>query len=67
MSELGVPLAAAKTEGPINKLGVELESVQQCSRLPMKKLHTLRQLLLQVKAARKLTLRELQILTLPVR
>lgn len=63
--ELGVPFAVAKTEGPINKLtflGVELDSVQQCSRLPMDKLLTLKKLFLQAKAAKKLTLKELQVL-----
>lgn len=46
--ELGVPLARGKTEGlpsPLTFLGVELDSVQQCSRLPKDKPVNLRALI----------------------
>lgn len=61
--ELGVPLAQEKTEEPINKLtflGIELDTVAQCSRLPPDKLDTLRALLERALSARKLTLRDIQ-------
>lgn len=38
--ELGIPLAEAKADGPstmLSFLGIELDTVQQCSRLPAKK------------------------------
>lgn len=63
--ELGVPLAHDKTEGPVNKLtflGIELDSVEQCSRLPPDKLSKLRDLLSRSVIAKKLTLRELQVI-----
>lgn len=64
---MGVELAAAKTEGPTNKLtflGVELYSMQQCSRLLADKLATLKQFLLQAKQIypREFTLQKLQVL-----
>lgn len=63
--ELGVPLVKAKTERPSTKLtflGIEFNSVQQCSRLPAKKPVASQQLLKNGLQARKLTLRELQVL-----
>lgn len=64
-SSLGVPLAEAKTESPISKLsflGIELDSVQQYSRLPADMLTCLQLLLEKHIAAKKMTLKELQFL-----
>lgn len=64
-SELGVPLAKDKTEGPLAKLtflGIELDTGAQCSRLPSEKLVTLNNLLKQALGAKKLTLKQLQVL-----
>lgn len=60
---LGVPLAHGKTEGPVSVLtflGIELDSVAQCSRLPQAKVEVTRHLLHLAIGARKLTLRDLQ-------
>ncbi|XP_053159366.1 uncharacterized protein LOC128347977 isoform X1 [Hemicordylus capensis] len=63
-NELGVPLARGKTEGPVAKLsflGIELDTVVGCSRLPLEKLATLRGLIGAMQAARKVSLKELQV------
>lgn len=63
--ELGVLLAENKIERPVQKLTfleVELDSVSQCSRLPMEKLKILWELLTTSLAAKKLSLRELQVI-----
>lgn len=61
--ELNVPLAHEKTEGPVQVLtflGVELDTVQQMSRLPEAKLLALRDMIRSFRGRRKATLRELQ-------
>lgn len=63
--ELGLPLAHAKTERPTTKLtflGIDLDLVAACSRLPKAKLHELAELLKCGLSASRLTLRELQVL-----
>ncbi|XP_070604766.1 mas-related G-protein coupled receptor member H-like [Erythrolamprus reginae] len=62
-AQLGVPLAPKKTEGPATKitfLGIELDSEEQSSRLPLDKLVKIRDKLDQVLGCRKVTLRQLQ-------
>ncbi|XP_053106618.1 uncharacterized protein LOC128325152 isoform X1 [Hemicordylus capensis] len=62
-SELGVPLAPEKTEGPssvLTFLGIELDTLGGCSRLPQAKLITLRALLASCSHARKVTLKQMQ-------
>ncbi|XP_054843457.1 uncharacterized protein LOC129335043 [Eublepharis macularius] len=61
--ELGVPLAHEKTEGPVTVLtflGIELDTRQQASRLPMEKLRDLRARLASFQGKRKVSLLELQ-------
>ncbi|XP_053143317.1 uncharacterized protein LOC128341176 isoform X1 [Hemicordylus capensis] len=62
-ADLGVPLAQEKTEGPsaiLTFLGIELDTIVGCSRLPQTKLDTLRALLAFCIQARKVTLKQLQ-------
>lgn len=62
-SEVGIPLAAEKTEGPSTTLtfaGIELDTINAEARLPLEKLHKYRILVDEVKYKKKLTLRELQ-------
>lgn len=62
---LGVPVAEAKIEGPSSNLiflGIELDSVQQYPRLLADKLATLQLLLEKGLAAKKMALKELQVL-----
>lgn len=64
--ELGVPLAKEKMKGPASTLmflGVELDSVQQCSRLPRDKLVKLRTLIMGILGSKKVTLKKLQVVT----
>ncbi|XP_061466237.1 uncharacterized protein LOC133377049 [Rhineura floridana] len=61
--ELGVPLAAEKTEGPstaITFLGIEIDTVAQCCRLPQDKLGALREKISEVVSSNKVTLATLQ-------
>ncbi|XP_077778975.1 uncharacterized protein LOC144326297 [Podarcis muralis] len=61
--ELGVPLAAEKTEGPATSLiylGIELDTVAQTSRLPEEKLSALRAVIQQLLPLKKITLRQIQ-------
>nr|XP_034994623.1 uncharacterized protein LOC118096659 [Zootoca vivipara] len=61
--ELGVPLAAEKTEGPVVRLtylGIELDTVAQASRLPLDKLTALKELILQLIPLKKVTLKQIQ-------
>ncbi|XP_053105446.1 uncharacterized protein LOC128324664 isoform X1 [Hemicordylus capensis] len=63
--ELGVPLAPEKTEGPTTRLaflGIEIDTVAQCCRLPPEKVLALEQRLRQLLDARKVTLRDLQVI-----
>lgn len=62
---LRVLLAYAKTEGPssvLTLLGIELDPVAACSRLPLDKLERLAELLEACIQAEKLSLIELQVL-----
>ncbi|XP_053161001.1 uncharacterized protein LOC128349104 [Hemicordylus capensis] len=62
-ADLGVPLAQEKTEGPspiLTFLGIELDTIAGCSRLPWAKIDILRTLLVSCIQARKVTLRQLQ-------
>lgn len=62
---MGVPLAHEKTEGPVNcltYLGIELDSVVACSRLPEAKLEVLRESLKKCIGASWLSLWKLQAL-----
>ncbi|XP_077779111.1 uncharacterized protein LOC144326428 [Podarcis muralis] len=61
--DLGVPLAAEKTEGPATRLtylGIELDTVAQSSRLPVEKIAALKQLIQDTLKLRKITLRQIQ-------
>ncbi|XP_077775069.1 uncharacterized protein LOC144325502 [Podarcis muralis] len=61
--ELGVPLAAEKTEGPstqLTYLGILLDTVAQTSSLPADKIITLRRVIEELVPLRKVTLRQLQ-------
>ncbi|XP_070586874.1 uncharacterized protein [Erythrolamprus reginae] len=61
--DLGVPLAHEKTEGPTTRLtflGIEVDSVAQTCRLPEDKLVRLRDTVRVVRAARRVTLRQVQ-------
>lgn len=61
--ELGVPIAAHKTEGPstvITFLGIELDSVERVLRLPEEKLRRLKREIERWKGRRCCTKRELQ-------
>ncbi|XP_077781439.1 uncharacterized protein LOC144327122 [Podarcis muralis] len=63
MQELGVPLAADKTEGPVTTLtflGIQLDTIAQSSRLPLDKLVALKEFILQILPLRKVTLRQIQ-------
>ena len=60
---MGVPLAHEKTEGPVTSitfLGIELDSINQCCRLPEEKLTARRVRLLTLSREKKVTLRQLQ-------
>ena len=60
--ELGVPLAEEKTEGPcmtLTYLGVELDTIQQYSRL-LEKLNDLRQRVSSMLSCTRVMLKELQ-------
>ena len=62
-SELGVPLAEEKTESPATVItfwGIELDSIQQSSRLPDSKLLDLRIRIRNLLQHTKVTLKELQ-------
>ncbi|XP_070608807.1 uncharacterized protein [Erythrolamprus reginae] len=62
-AQLGVPLASEKTEGPATRitfLGIELDSEEQSSRLPLEKLVKIKRKLDEVLGCRKVTLRQLQ-------
>ncbi|XP_053143522.1 uncharacterized protein LOC128341261 [Hemicordylus capensis] len=64
--ELGVPLAKDKTEGPVTRLsflGIEIDTLAGCARLPQAKLLVLVELLRALGRARKASLRELQVVT----
>ncbi|XP_070586420.1 uncharacterized protein [Erythrolamprus reginae] len=61
--DLDVPLAHEKTEGPTTRLtflGIEVDSVAQTCRLPEDKLARLRDTVRVVRAARRVTLRQVQ-------
>ncbi|XP_077790847.1 uncharacterized protein LOC144328967 [Podarcis muralis] len=61
--ELGVPLAADKTEGPSTRLtylGILLDTVAQTSSLPSDKLANLRRVIEELLPLRKVSLRQLQ-------
>lgn len=63
MSELGVPLTGEKSEGPcmaLTFLGIELDMVQQSSRLPEDKLINFTDRVQSMLLRKKVTLRELQ-------
>lgn len=62
-SQLGVPLAEEKTEGPaqcLTFLGIEIDTITATSRLPQDKLVALRDRIRACMARKKLLLRELQ-------
>nr|XP_034965330.1 uncharacterized protein LOC118082278 isoform X1 [Zootoca vivipara] len=62
-AELGVPLAAEKTEGPtstITYLGIELDTVAQTSRLPSEKLTALKRTITDTLPLKKVTLKQIQ-------
>lgn len=62
-SELGVPLAHEKTEGPVTKLtflGIEIDTVREVCCLPQDKLDKLRSLIGSALGKRKVTLLALQ-------
>ncbi|XP_053112584.1 uncharacterized protein LOC128327611 isoform X5 [Hemicordylus capensis] len=62
--QLGVPLAQDKTEGPVtclSFLGIELDTIAGCSRLPQAKLFVLLDMVRSLGRARKVSLRELQV------
>ncbi|XP_061488169.1 uncharacterized protein LOC133387438 [Rhineura floridana] len=61
--ELGVPLVAEKTEGPsttLTFLGIDIDTVAQCCRLPPNKLVALKGKISEVVGAKKVTLATLQ-------
>ena len=63
MSNLGVPIASEKTEGPTNVLcflGLELNSDEMVVRLPMDKVHDIIQKIEAAMSKRKVTLKALQ-------
>ena len=60
---LGVPLAADKTEGPttvLSFLDIELDTVEQVSRLPLEKLNKCRDMIISFLPKKKTKLRALQ-------
>ena len=62
-NELGVPLAAEKTEGPVTKLsflGIELDTVQSVARLPKEKLDKCHDMIVSFLPKKKVKLRTLQ-------
>ena len=63
MSELGVPVASEKTEGPqtvLVILGLELDSDEMVVRVPMEKVGEIMQKIEAVLSKRKVTLRTIQ-------
>ena len=63
VSELGLPLAKEKTEGPatsLTSLGIELDTTQQTSRLSDSKLRDLKVWISLILRKRKMSLRELR-------
>ena len=63
MSELAVPIAGEKTEGPTTVLcflGLELDSNEMVIRLPMEKVHEIIQKIQAVLSKRKVTLKAMQ-------
>ncbi|XP_061470916.1 uncharacterized protein LOC133379514 isoform X1 [Rhineura floridana] len=59
LADLGVPLAGEKTEGPapiLTFLGIEIDTLAQCCRLPLLKLDLLREKVAHILASRKTTL-----------
>ena len=63
ISNLGVPIASDKTEGPTTVLcffGLELDSDEMVVRLPMDKVHDIIQKIEHAMSKRKVTLKALQ-------
>ena len=63
VDELGLPLAEKKTEGPATSLiflDIELDTIQQTSRLPQDKLVSIRNIMQSLKGRKEVTLKELQ-------
>ncbi|KAK6173121.1 hypothetical protein SNE40_016639 [Patella caerulea] len=65
-NEIGVPVASEKTVGPLTRLtflGLEIDSVDYCHRIPNEKIVKLITLLKSIMERKKVTLHDLQILT----
>ena len=60
---IGIPISAEKTEGPIKKLtflGIELDTVSQQARLPTDKIMKCTDLIAEILKKKKVTLKEMQ-------